>query len=248
MIWTEQQVRTLHREYYEDGVSLAALGERLGVSHETIRQKFLAYHLPRRPVTYHAAQERARREQLAEEQRGRIIELYKQHGTIDAVIDETSLPRNLIAPIVDTIPNREAYRHRGAYQTRADEDLIADLRIAAEHGGEPLSSMVYQALAPQHGLASYDTVVRAFKTWPLALEAAGIQGNEPRGRRPNTITPEQCVEAVTQCLRDHDGQRVSYLTYRAWARGKAVPSGPTVRKRVRWNEAVEQALDKLARA
>lgn len=252
--WTREQVLALYAEY-EGGKTLAALAAEEHVSHEAIRYWFEKYDLVRRgpeEVAEIAAQQYEELLEQAEQLREEIIACYKTHGTIDAVLDEIALPRRIVAAIVDEIPNREAYRHRGASNSRPREDLIADLRRAKELAGEPLTIPGYRAAAKELGLASYDTQIRCFEAeddehpWAHALKVAGIRGNPPQGKRPR-ITPEQCIDAVVQCINEHGGQRVSYDAYREWATfTPGAPSGPTVRKALGWNAAVEAAFDRIA--
>lgn len=250
MSWTRAQALAAHREYQD--ATLHELAERYGVSHEFVRQQFLYWDLPRRSNSDKVLADRAQRERRAESERERIIALYKEHGTIDAVLAQVDLPRSLVTPIVNAIPNRESFRRRGTYQTYSREELISTLQQAAQYSGEPLTIPGYRKAAKALRLPSYDTHIRFFsleepdEPWLAALEAAGIAGNAARGRRANATTLEQCVAAVAQCIADNAGDRVSYDDYCKWDDGRDVPSGPTVRSIIPWNTAVELALDSLA--
>lgn len=252
--WTREQVLALYSEY-EGGKTLAAIAAEQGTSHEAIRYWFKKYGLERRgpeEVAEIAAQQYEALLDRADAMRGAIIDLYKTHGTIDAVVERVELPRKLVAAIVDEIPNREAYRRRGQMLSRSREELLADLHRAKAHAGEPLTIPGYRAAAKALGLASYDTQIRCFEEeddehpWAHALAVAQIKGNPPQGKRPR-ISPEQCIAAVAQCITEHGGHRVSYDNYREWASfTPSAPSGPTVRKALGWNAAVEAAFDRLA--
>lgn len=252
--WTREQVLVLYGEY-EGGKTLASIAAEQGVSHEAIRYWFEKYDLVRRGPEEVALVASQRYEELleqAEQRRDGIIACYKQHGTIDAVVAHFELPRRIVAAIVDEIPNREAYRRRGVSLVRPREELLSDLQRAKAHAGEPLTIPGYRDAAKALGLASYDTQIRCFEAedpvhpWAHALKVAGIKGNPPQGKRPR-ITPEQCIDAVVRCITEHGGQRVSYDAYREWATfTPGAPSGPTVRKALGWNAAVDKAFDKLA--
>lgn len=254
MIWTEELIRSLHREHIEDGVSLAAIGRRYHVSRQAISQKFEHYGLPRRGVGDHARQERERQVREAENSRARIIALYKERGSIDEVHAEVALPRDLVTAIIDEIPNRESYRRRGDPAVYSRDDLIAALRQAAQEMGEPLTVPNYRTAARRLGLPTLNIQVRHFSReadeatgswWLAALNAAGVKGNLPRGRRASTLTEDDCIAAVTRYVAAHDGQRGSYDGYCKWAATRGEPSGSALRLRLPWNELVNTALDRV---
>lgn len=182
-----------------------------------------------------------------------IIEAYKAHGTIDAVVEITGRSREEVVEVVDAIPNREHYRRRGSRTYSSPEKLILDLQRAARHMGEPLTIPKYRTAAKELGLASLNTILKAFpddvSPWAAALKAAKVEGNPPRGRRKTSVTMEQCVDAVVKCWREL-GERPSYDVYVEWCRDYppmkdgGPPSGPTVRLKG-WNQVVEAALAQL---
>lgn len=187
---------------------------------------------------------------MNERQAARVIDLYKEHGTIEAVVSATGLPRSEVTAIVDEIPNREHYRRRGTRPFASPEKLITDLRLAASYEGEPLTVPKYRRAAAELGLASLSTILKTFpdevSPWARALREAGVKGNPPRGPRKTNITFEQCVDAVAQCWHEI-GERPSYDAYLEWSeplKGR-VPSGSTIRLRG-WNRVVEAALERLS--
>lgn len=249
---SQRQLRTLYRQY-EGGKSLADIGEQLGVSHETVRQLFIANELPIISLAERGARAQAEFAEQAAKYRDRVVQLYKSHGTIDAVAEQIPLPRQMISQMVSEIPNRESYRRRGNRSLRAPEEIVPDLQRAAKAKGEPLTTTAYAQAARELGLAAYMTVIRSFRAvdakhpWAAALKAAGVQGNEPRGRYKTSYTPEECVSAVSECLLAHGSERVSYDVYCEWAPGRELPSGPTVRSLVGWNQAVDDAFELMAK-
>lgn len=249
MIWTEEQVRALHREHLDDGVSLAAIGRRLGVSREAVRQQFAHYKLSRHSRSRHSTEQRLAGERAADEQRERIIELYKEHGTVDAVVAIVELPRRPVSAIINTIPNRQMYRRQGTQISYSREELCGFLRQAAEYAGEPLTIPGYREAAVALGLPSYNTHIRHFSRedpdtpWQTALKVAGVRWNEPRGRRGATVTAAQRSAALRLYMAENGGD-TSYQGYSDWAAGRDdVPSGSNMRAIRPWNEIVAQALD-----
>lgn len=246
---TREQVLALHDQYWDDQVSLSDLAEQEALSHETIRKLFKFYGLPRRsrgqqPLEAYAEE--------AEQRREEIIALYKRHGTIDAVYAEVRpIPRKLISEIVATIPNRESFRRRADPLAKSREELQADMQRAAVLYGEPMTIPKYRRAQRELGLATDRTQVRFYSQedpdtpWHTAVTSAGVKANDSRGRRANSISAEDCINAVALCLSEI-GTEASYDDYTAWARGRGgVPSGPTVRNTVGWGLAKELALEKL---
>lgn len=250
MIWTEEQVRALHREHLDQGVSLAEIGRRFGITREAVRQQFRRYGLERHSRSQHFTEQRLAGERSAEEQREHIIELYKEHGTVDAVQAIVKLPRKPVSAIINSIPNREAYRRQGTQVSYGREELCAFLRRAAEHSGEPLTIPGYRQAASALGLPSYNTYIRHFAAegqetpWQTALAAAGVKGNDPRGRRRTTVTDQARIIALRRYMDDTGGD-TSYQGYSDWAATHPdVPSGPNMRVVRPWRELVAAALDR----
>lgn len=241
---TREEVLKLY-EAYQGGDTLVAIAEREHCTRQWICQLFDLHDLPRRKVGTSSTQQRLEREQEAHTRRQEIIDLYKEHGTIEAVYEQVNLPRPLISAIVGTIPNRESFRRRGTYVTRTPESLLEDLQRAAKLKGEPLTIPAYRDAARELGLASLDTHVAMFGSWPDALSEAGIEGNEPRGARDDSISLEECVSAVALCWRSL-GHRPSYEAYCRYAQDNDSPSGGSVRNKAdSWNNAVELAHQRL---
>lgn len=250
---SEEEVRALHRRYWDEGLSYGELGVELGISREAVRQLFKKYALPTRTRAEAAAIDRHLREHEAEARREEIEQLYMRHGMIDAVFEETRLPRKLIRAIVKEMPNREAYRRTASNLKFDRETLLDHLRLAYAHNDhKPFGILLYGRIASELGLAGYETIVRYFELedatlpWIYALEQAGVPSFEPRGPRPGRTTPHDCVASVAAWLRARKGRRGSFKDYETWAyEHPNEVSGASVRKIVGWNHAVEQAFEQV---
>lgn len=175
-----------------------------------------------------------------------VIALYKEHGTIEAVLEHADLPRSEVAEIVASLPDREAYRRRGNHGY-SQAELIGHLHIAKSNLGEPLGRLAYRDFASGAGLASDITQAKHFGSWPLALRAAEIEGNPSTGRAYSSLTPDECLQALSECIIDNGGKWVSVRTYEAWAKGRDVASAASIRNIIgRWSDAVQQAMERLA--
>lgn len=180
----------------------------------------------------------------------RIRDLYKEHGTVKAVADILGLPRHEISPIIDEMPLRQVYRHKGsAPSVYTADDLIEVLQKAAKVCGEPLTLPAYHKAAPTHGWPSALTITQRFETWEKACWEAGVKVNKSTGPRKGSYTIEDCLVALRVCRADlealkeiPEGGEPSYERYVKWARANQQPSGPTVRAKVGpWRTALELA-------
>lgn len=174
-----------------------------------------------------------------------IHDLYKEHGSVKAIMDITGLSRSEVSGVVAEMPDRAKYRRQaGIKATYSTDKLISDMQTAADVLGEPLSGLKYQSVAKELGLAAYYTQKAAFGGWDAACAAAGIAYNPPRGRRPDSITLNDCIIAIEQCFLQFQ-RRVSYDTYALWARNNEFPSGPSVRLHGRWSDIAAIAENNL---
>lgn len=232
-------------EQYQAGKTLEEVGQANGLTRARIGQLFDREGLERRTAAETAA---IKTEDISDEE---IIALYKELGSVDAVLGRINCSRALITEIVSDIPDRENYQGRRADRLYSKEEYLRAVRRAAEVKGEPLTIPGYREVAQAEGLPSIGALLRFFQTqdgspWELALTVAGIKGNPSRGRASRAITPERCITSVVECIVDQ-GQRPTYKQYYDWSKqGKERPSGPTVRNKVGWNKAVKEALDRLA--
>lgn len=186
----------------------------------------------------------------AEVTKERIWDLYRKHGTVEAVADALDLPRHEVSPIIDAMPLRQVYRHKGSAPIIYDEeDLKQVLREAAKVCGEPLTLPAYHKAAPKYGWPSALTITQRFKTWEEACKAAGVKVNRSTGPRKGSISIEDCLVALRICRADliklneiPEGGEPSYERYVKWARANSQPSGPTVRSKIGpWKAALELA-------
>lgn len=179
-----------------------------------------------------------------------VWNLYRKHGTIEAVADELGVSREEISPIVNQMPLRQLYRRRGAPPPSYNrKDLAVVLREAANVCGEPLTLPAYHKVAPKHGWPAALTITKEFDTWEAACKYANVKANPSTGTRKGSYTVEDCLVALRICRSDliereeltEDGAP-SYERYSKWARENHQPSGPTVRNKVgAWREAIRQA-------
>lgn len=180
----------------------------------------------------------------------RIWELYRKHGTVEAVADEMGLPRHEVSPIIDSMPLRQVFRHKGSAPTMyTDQELLDVLKEAGVVCGEPLTLPAYHKEAPKHGWPAALTHTQRFGTWEAGCNLAGVKVNKSTGPRKGSITVEDCLVALRVCRADliagdeiPEGGEPSYERYVKWARANGQPSGPTVRSKVGpWRTALEMA-------
>lgn len=169
-----------------------------------------------------------------------VWNLYMDHGTVDAVAEALGVPRHEVSPIIDEMPLRQFYRHKGSAPTvYTDKQLKAVLREAAKVCGEPLTLPAYHKAAPKHGWPAALTITSRLGTWEEACKKAKVKVNKSTGPRKGSITVEKCLVALRVCRADlissgeiPEGIEPSYERYVKWARANKQPSGPTVRAKV----------------
>lgn len=179
-----------------------------------------------------------------------IWDLYRKHGTVDAVAEAVDLPRHEVSPIIDEMPLRQVHRHKGSAPTMyTDDELLSVLKEAAKVCGEPLTLPAYHKAAPTHGWPAALTITQRFGTWEKACKKAGVKVNKSTGPRKGAISIEDCLIALRICRADlivlkeiPEGGEPSYERYVKWARANSKPSGPTVRSKIGpWKMALELA-------
>lgn len=180
----------------------------------------------------------------------RVWDLYRKHGTVEAVADELGLPRHEVSPIIDEMPLRQVFRHKGSAPTMySDDELLDVLREAGKICGEPLTLPAYHKEAPKHNWPAALTHTLRFGTWEAACKKAGVKVNKSTGPRKGSVSVEDCLIALRVCRADlidageiPEGGEPSYERYVKWARANKRPSGPTVRVKVGpWRKALEMA-------
>lgn len=186
--------------------------------------------------------------------REQIWDLYKKHGTVEAVADELGVSRHEVSPVIDEMPQRQVYRHKGSAPTiYSNKRLKEVLKEAAKVCGEPLTLPAYHRAAPTHSWPAALTITQRFGTWEAACKSAGVKVNPSTGPRKGSISIDQCLKALRICRADliasndiPPGGEPSYERYVKWARANGQPSGPTVRAKVGpWSKALEMAYAEL---
>lgn len=180
----------------------------------------------------------------------KIEELYREHGTVEAVADLLGVPRGVVSEVVDEMPLRQIYRRKGSPPTSYDRlSLIEILKKAAVVCGEPLTLPAYHKVAPKYKWPAALTITRAFGTWEAACNAAGVKVNPATGPRKGSYSVQDCLVALRVCraalieAREiSESGAPSYERYVKWARANQQPSGPTVRAKVGpWRDALSLA-------
>lgn len=169
-----------------------------------------------------------------------IRDLYRKHGTVEKVADELGVSRHDVSPVIDEMPLRQVYRHRGSAPTMyTDDELMQALRDAAKICGEPLTLPAYHKAAPAHKWPAAFTITQRLGSWAKACKKAGVKAHASTGPRKGTITLDDCLKALRICRADlidmgeiTEGGEPSYERYVKWARQAEQPSGPTVRAKV----------------
>lgn len=140
-----------------------------------------------------------------------VFNLYREHGTVEAVADALGVPRHEVSPIIDEMPLRQVYRHKGSAPTvYTDEELLNILREAAKVCGEPLTLPAYHREAPKHGWPAALTITQRFGTWEKACKLAGVKVNKSTGPRKGSITVDQCLIALRLCRADFAREAVAH--------------------------------------
>lgn len=235
----------MHKRY-EDGSTLRELGDQHGITYERVRQLFNEFGFDTQKQHKRLTIASYQQKFEAWEREDEIHDLYKELGTVEAVAHRIELPRQAVAPVLAGMELRQLYRRRGASPAYKKEFIKASLRKAAKRTGEPLTIPAYRKIAPEMGLPADLTIIKAFGSWQVACEAAGVKVNPAEGPRRGSITSEQCIEAIRECAKDL-GRVPSYEKYSKWARAHKKPSGPTVRVKIGpWSKALLQAFGEEA--
>lgn len=241
MLKTKRDVERAYRLAKKDGLSLRELGERYGVSYETIRQAFKEHGLSTNGHRRYAKRDLSVKE--AWERKDEIFDSYRRHGSIVRVAKEIDLPTQVISEVVAKMPLRNAYRHRGSNSDNGREKVRSALREAWNIVGHdrPLTTTAYRRLAPAHGLPSLPTVLHPYGSFYEACQDAKVKAN-PSSRRYSSYSEESVLEGIRHCAKDL-GRAPSYEDYQVWHRDHPEhPSGPTIRSRLTWAKAVIKAL------
>lgn len=239
--WSHDKVVALHARYIEEDLSLRELGDEIGLTYERVRQLFEDESLPPKKVKRQTVR-RYSKKFSADQDVERIQTLYRKHGTIEAVHEETGHPVEHISQIVANMPLREVYRRRGETPSYKHSYVVECLQEAAKELGEPLGRLRYREEAAKRGWPTDLTVIRAFKTWKKACDAAGVKCNPAEGPRKGAYTAQDCITAMRICAAEVE-RIPSYEMYSEWASERQQPSGSTVRVKVGpWRKALKRAF------
>lgn len=180
---------------------------------------------------------------IPSELREEIWASYREHGTVDAVIEKTGVERYIASIVLDQMPLRQVYRRKGSPQTYDSAFLNSCLQEAGEICGEPLTIPAYRKEAPKRGWPSDLTHVQAHGTWEKACKAAGVEANPSEGPRAGAFTIEDCLTDLRAYSSAHEGKEPSYERYCEWARKTGAISGSTIRVKLgSWRKALQQAF------
>jgi len=236
-----------------DGLSLAQIGARFGVSRQRVDQILrgagVAQAGTARSRAVRASTAAAVRElhaNLANERCGEILEAYRRGVDPREIARELGLQREVVRGLIAGVASdadRAARRkvcQRPVVPRYSDVELARAVVLVASRLGHTPTCTEYDRAARELGLASVATVCQRAGSWTRALEAAGL---EPR---PRTHTaPRWDAAACWQALHsvaDQLGDPPSYQRYAKLAkRRKDLPSAPTVRQRLGlWHQIVAQ--------
>lgn len=237
---TKDQVLVMHRKFMDEGATLRELAAENGISHERVRQLFEEHGLAKRKP-WHVLR-RERNEEIAEERRDEIIEVYKDKGSLAATAAEVELPLTLVRNVIQSFPLAEAYRNHSSAKAWTKDQILASIKYAAAVIGEPLSRNAYQSHAPDYNMPAHYTIERHFGSWHEACKQAGVQTYDKRATRSWSISQEDCATAIRQCA-EKLGRVPSYSAYDSWAKSNDAPSGSTVRNKFgSWKYAVARSF------
>lgn len=231
-----------------EGRSLQEIGQRFGLTRERVRQIIRDAGGPTNEEAAAARREAARREREA--LREQILQLLRQTPGLpgDAVAEVLGVSTGEVRAALGDDARRILVSTHRAPSVFADQDILDNLRQAAQEAGEPLTVRMYEEARVSFGGASAPLVLQRFGTWRDACVMAGVQHGQPvRTHYERRWTRDDLVDAVVEYLAE-DGSRGSFADYERWARRTAgKPSGQTIRTQLgTWSTAKTAALTRIA--
>ncbi len=231
-----------------EGKSLAQIGQTFGLTRERVRQIIMSAQGPDREAAAEARKRQAVRDkELLREQ---ILDVCRTRPGMSAaeVGQEVGVSAATVRATLGPDAGRVLVSTYKATMTFTDEEILAQIRRAADRAGVPLTVRLYEQVRAEVGGASSPLILQRFKTWREACLAAGVQPGKPlRDSYKRRWSREELVVFVADYLRSEDA-RGSFADYERWAReNDGVPSGQTIRTQLgAWSRAKAEGLSVLA--
>lgn len=233
--------------YHEEGLTLAEVGERLGVTRERVRQLLRDVGRPSGPCGYTnpavLRRRAASRVAVLDEHREEALAMYREGGGVrriwkayasdGATFEATGewIAANLTPQEREDL-RRAAVARRKAIEAVPDERLTEDLREAAAELGPDLTHEDFAAWARKRGRRGSQTHIHRFGSWNESRLLAGLPAvNSNKALRPDRISEEECREAV-RLVAVTLGRAPAAQEYLREAKARRLPSLATVRWRL----------------
>lgn len=234
----------------EQGYSLGKIAETFGLTCERVRQICVEMGAPSRAEVeqIRAAQAEAARQAL----RTRALELVVACPgiTLAGLAEALGADPTLVREALGSDARRLLGCAERPVSRVSDEELLDELRLAAELVGHQLTGADYDRIERILGLHSRVLMLHRFGTWVRACELAGVTpGHTPRDNYRRRWTRTDMLDWVARYLLD-PGSRGTFDGYDAFARSTpGAPSAQTVRNEVgRWSvikaETLRHAADR----
>lgn len=126
----------------------------------------------------------------------------------------------------------------------SNEELKSALRLASKE--LKLEKLTLQAYKQWRDLRedakpSPMLFIKRYGSWSKAVSDAGLESGSLRGYAPLKYTKEDCMEYLSDFVKDDGVSRKSSTEYEAWVKRNGGPSISTVRNKFDglWTEAIE---------
>jgi transcriptional regulator with XRE-family HTH domain len=216
---------------YVEGLTLAEIGTKFGLTRERIRQILRERGIPSESVEQ-------RKYRAAFPTRSTEVEdLFLELRDDRAVADATGLSFSLVRRFVDeNIPDPNVLRRkrRPRFEHYSDEEFLECLRTAAKELPSPMPHVAYAEWSRDRMLDDVRSwpgpqgMMLRFGGWRETLNRAGLPAN-PRFGPQRTFDLEDAVSAMVEAWRE-TGKPPTVASYSSWRAGREdVPSDPTVR-------------------
>lgn len=236
------EVSQMHREYWEEGLSLTQIGARWGMTRQGAQSLFKSRDLPIRSARQAREARRARHVHTGERRAGEIVGLWCDGRSTGEIARTLACPESIVREILASRVTKHDRRVRRARMRAGGREgvgldvCVTAVQDVATHIGHPKVKLT----ADRYGLhrcfdgarrPSAATIAARFG-WRYVMEAAGlVKPRQPVMGRARVSTRE-CIEALHRSRRDL-GCRCNAAEYERWR--KTVPGTPclqTVTKRL----------------
>lgn len=237
---TNEENQTIAKLYKEKGWPLERIGNTMGMSHETVRNRLEAMGIDR---GYNYDRSRADHDTKLDII-NKIQQFAKEHGHSPRISDWEG------PPSASTIRNRfgswksaieksglESPPHKN--KKYSDDDILSGLRrIAANSDG----TVTVQDVNNDGDLPHSMTIIKRFGSFNDAKEKAGVtELNDSNGGRPKNYSKKDLLVEIRRAMRESES---NYIKMREWDEKFSPPSSSTIRKRFgSWSNALEFAKD-----